>query len=140
MYFRVILCPAPVTAPILGASPGAVHGAYPLTGGTDSPRPFVPTGHETKALLNNSGPRYKRSRLERQMNCDVLWCVLLLVCMSLFSAVGKCPQRVTITWASWDCLHASLVAAVSRPDALTFTCGIQLHTCHQLGLQGQGPH
>ncbi|XP_024622174.1 probable phospholipid-transporting ATPase VA [Neophocaena asiaeorientalis asiaeorientalis] len=45
-------------------------------------------GHETKALLNNSGPRYKRSRLERQMNCDVLWCVLLLVCMSLFSAVG----------------------------------------------------
>ncbi|KAM5207294.1 phospholipid-transporting ATPase VA isoform 1-T1 [Hipposideros larvatus] len=45
-------------------------------------------GHETKALLNNSGPRYKRSRLERQMNCDVLWCVLLLICMSLFSAVG----------------------------------------------------
>ncbi|XP_029419656.1 probable phospholipid-transporting ATPase VA isoform X2 [Nannospalax galili] len=45
-------------------------------------------GHETKALLNNSGPRYKRSQLERQMNCDVLWCVLLLVFMSLFSAVG----------------------------------------------------
>ncbi|XP_011798261.1 PREDICTED: probable phospholipid-transporting ATPase VA, partial [Colobus angolensis palliatus] len=45
-------------------------------------------GHETKALLNNSGPRYKRSKLERQMNGDVLWCVLLLVCMSLFSAVG----------------------------------------------------
>ncbi|XP_014957338.3 phospholipid-transporting ATPase VA isoform X1 [Ovis aries] len=45
-------------------------------------------GHETKALLNNSGPRYKRSRLERQMNCDVLWCVLLLICMSLFSAIG----------------------------------------------------
>ncbi|CAO2614404.1 Phospholipid-transporting ATPase VA [Lemmus lemmus] len=45
-------------------------------------------GHETKALLNNSGPRYKRSKLERQMNCDVLWCVLLLICMSLFSAVG----------------------------------------------------
>ncbi|XP_070256545.1 phospholipid-transporting ATPase VA isoform X3 [Myotis yumanensis] len=45
-------------------------------------------GHETKALLNNSGPRYKRSLLERQMNCDVLWCVVLLVCMCLFSAVG----------------------------------------------------
>uniref|UniRef100_A0A2K6EIA5 Phospholipid-transporting ATPase n=1 Tax=Propithecus coquereli TaxID=379532 RepID=A0A2K6EIA5_PROCO len=45
-------------------------------------------GHETKALLNNSGPRYKRSRLERQMNCDVLWCVLLLISLSLFSAVG----------------------------------------------------
>ncbi|XP_036159705.1 probable phospholipid-transporting ATPase VA isoform X1 [Myotis myotis] len=45
-------------------------------------------GHETKALLNSSGPRYKRSMLERQMNCDVLWCVLLLVCTCLFSAVG----------------------------------------------------
>ncbi|XP_021105831.1 probable phospholipid-transporting ATPase VA isoform X2 [Heterocephalus glaber] len=45
-------------------------------------------GHETKALLNNSGPRYKRSQLERQMNSDVLWCVLLLICMSLFSAIG----------------------------------------------------
>ncbi|XP_036087966.1 probable phospholipid-transporting ATPase VA isoform X1 [Rousettus aegyptiacus] len=45
-------------------------------------------GHETKALLNNSGPRYKRSKLERQMNCDVLWCVLVLVCMSLLSAAG----------------------------------------------------
>ncbi|XP_076980097.1 phospholipid-transporting ATPase VA [Tamandua tetradactyla] len=45
-------------------------------------------GHETKALLNNNGPRYKRSQLERQMNCDVLWCVLILICMSLFSAVG----------------------------------------------------
>ncbi|KFO19720.1 Putative phospholipid-transporting ATPase VA [Fukomys damarensis] len=48
----------------------------------------VYAGHETKALLNNSGPRYKRSQLERQMNVDVLWCVLLLLCMSLFSAIG----------------------------------------------------
>ncbi|XP_051840611.1 phospholipid-transporting ATPase VA [Antechinus flavipes] len=45
-------------------------------------------GHETKALLNNSGPRYKRSKLERQMNMDVLWCVLILTIMCLFSAVG----------------------------------------------------
>ncbi|XP_020848436.1 phospholipid-transporting ATPase VA [Phascolarctos cinereus] len=45
-------------------------------------------GHETKALLNNSGPRYKRSKLERQMNMDVLWCVLILIVMCLFSAVG----------------------------------------------------
>ncbi|XP_054999025.1 phospholipid-transporting ATPase VA isoform X1 [Sorex araneus] len=48
----------------------------------------VYAGHETKALLNNSGPRYKRSQLERQMNCDVLWCVLLLVFMALISAIG----------------------------------------------------
>ncbi|XP_066478678.1 phospholipid-transporting ATPase VA [Tiliqua scincoides] len=45
-------------------------------------------GHETKALLNNSGPRYKRSKLERQMNVDVLWCVLILIVMCLFSAIG----------------------------------------------------
>ncbi|XP_056664495.1 phospholipid-transporting ATPase VA [Monodelphis domestica] len=45
-------------------------------------------GHETKALLNNSGPRYKRSKLERQMNMDVLWCVLILIVMCLLSAIG----------------------------------------------------
>ncbi|XP_041438313.1 phospholipid-transporting ATPase VA isoform X2 [Xenopus laevis] len=45
-------------------------------------------GHETKALLNNNGPRYKRSKLERQMNKDVFWCVLILLMMCLFSAVG----------------------------------------------------
>uniref|UniRef100_A0A8C8S012 Phospholipid-transporting ATPase n=1 Tax=Pelusios castaneus TaxID=367368 RepID=A0A8C8S012_9SAUR len=45
-------------------------------------------GHETKALLNNNGPRYKRSKLERQMNIDVLWCVLILIAMCLFSAIG----------------------------------------------------
>uniref|UniRef100_A0A8C8S1E2 Phospholipid-transporting ATPase n=1 Tax=Pelusios castaneus TaxID=367368 RepID=A0A8C8S1E2_9SAUR len=44
-------------------------------------------GHETKALLNNNGPRYKRSKLERQMNIDVLWCVLILIAMCLFSAI-----------------------------------------------------
>ncbi|KAJ7408832.1 putative phospholipid-transporting ATPase VA [Willisornis vidua] len=45
-------------------------------------------GHETKAFLNNNGPRYKRSKLERQMNADVLWCVLILLIMCLFSAIG----------------------------------------------------
>uniref|UniRef100_A0A8D2L9A8 Phospholipid-transporting ATPase n=1 Tax=Varanus komodoensis TaxID=61221 RepID=A0A8D2L9A8_VARKO len=44
-------------------------------------------GHETKALLNNSGPRYKRSKLERQMNVSVLWCVLILITMCLLSAI-----------------------------------------------------
>lgn len=33
----------------------------------------VYAGHETKAMLNNSGPRYKRSQLEQQMNIDVIW-------------------------------------------------------------------
>uniref|UniRef100_A0AAR2LGG4 Phospholipid-transporting ATPase n=1 Tax=Pygocentrus nattereri TaxID=42514 RepID=A0AAR2LGG4_PYGNA len=46
-------------------------------------------GHETKAMLNNNGPRYKRSKLERQMNVDVFWCVIILLVMCLFSAIGK---------------------------------------------------
>ncbi|XP_049574789.1 phospholipid-transporting ATPase VA isoform X2 [Syngnathus scovelli] len=45
-------------------------------------------GHETKAMLNNNGPRYKRSKLERQMNVDVFWCVIILLVMCSFVAVG----------------------------------------------------
>ncbi|XP_012264528.2 phospholipid-transporting ATPase VD isoform X2 [Athalia rosae] len=48
----------------------------------------VYAGHETKAMLNNGGPRYKRSRLERQMNLDVIWCVFILVVLCLVGAVG----------------------------------------------------
>ncbi|XP_036890134.1 phospholipid-transporting ATPase VD isoform X2 [Sturnira hondurensis] len=48
----------------------------------------VYAGHETKAMLNNSGPRYKRSKLERRANTDILWCVLLLVIMCLTGALG----------------------------------------------------
>lgn len=39
----------------------------------------VYAGHETKSMLNNSGPRYKRSQLEQQMNYDVIWYVCLLI-------------------------------------------------------------
>ncbi|XP_054834804.1 phospholipid-transporting ATPase VB [Eublepharis macularius] len=45
-------------------------------------------GHETKAMLNNSGPRYKRSKIERQMNVDIFFCVGLLFIMCLIGAVG----------------------------------------------------
>ncbi|XP_050308196.1 phospholipid-transporting ATPase VA isoform X2 [Anthonomus grandis grandis] len=48
----------------------------------------VYAGHETKALLNNGGPRYKRSSLERQMNQDVLWCVLILIFLCVVGAIG----------------------------------------------------
>nr|XP_033801980.1 probable phospholipid-transporting ATPase VD [Geotrypetes seraphini]XP_033801990.1 probable phospholipid-transporting ATPase VD [Geotrypetes seraphini] len=48
----------------------------------------VYAGHETKAMLNNSGPRYKRSKLERRLNTDILWCVLLLISMCLVGAIG----------------------------------------------------
>ncbi|XP_067892119.1 phospholipid-transporting ATPase VD-like [Heterodontus francisci] len=48
----------------------------------------VYAGHETKAMMNNSGPRYKRSKLERKLNTDVLWCVVLLLMMCLIGAFG----------------------------------------------------
>ncbi|KAJ9587010.1 hypothetical protein L9F63_019389, partial [Diploptera punctata] len=46
----------------------------------------VYAGHETKAMLNNGGPRYKRSNLERQMNVDVIW-----LCVDPVCAVCDCP-------------------------------------------------
>lgn len=49
----------------------------------------VYAGHETKAMLNNGGPRYKRSSLERQMNQDVIWCVLILFLLCLIGAIGS---------------------------------------------------
>ncbi|XP_052636096.1 phospholipid-transporting ATPase VD isoform X5 [Harpia harpyja] len=39
-------------------------------------------------MLNNSGPHYKRSKLERKVNTDILWCVLLLILMCLTGAIG----------------------------------------------------
>lgn len=48
----------------------------------------VYAGHETKAMLNNSGPRYKRSKLERRMNINVFCCVGILIVMCLIGAIG----------------------------------------------------
>ncbi|XP_077396003.1 phospholipid-transporting ATPase VD isoform X2 [Festucalex cinctus] len=48
----------------------------------------VYAGHETKAMMNNSGPRYKRSQLEKHLNIDILWCVFLLIIMCLTTAIG----------------------------------------------------
>ncbi|XP_071088418.1 phospholipid-transporting ATPase VD-like [Haliotis cracherodii] len=49
----------------------------------------VYAGHETKAMLNNRGPRYKRSMLERKINRDVIWCVILLLFLCFFCAIGS---------------------------------------------------
>nr|XP_056711067.1 phospholipid-transporting ATPase VD [Euleptes europaea] len=49
----------------------------------------VYAGHETKAMLNNTGPRHKRSKLEKRVNSHILWCVLLLLVMCSVGAVGK---------------------------------------------------
>uniref|UniRef100_A0A3Q1ARH9 Phospholipid-transporting ATPase n=1 Tax=Amphiprion ocellaris TaxID=80972 RepID=A0A3Q1ARH9_AMPOC len=48
----------------------------------------VYAGHETKSMLNNNGPRYKRSKLERKLNIDVIFCVILLFTMCLVGALG----------------------------------------------------
>ncbi|XP_043283493.1 phospholipid-transporting ATPase VD isoform X2 [Venturia canescens] len=48
----------------------------------------VYSGHETKAMLNNGGPRYKRSKLERQMNLDIVWCVVILIVLCIVGAIG----------------------------------------------------
>lgn len=49
----------------------------------------VYAGHETKAMLNNSGPRYKRSQLEQKMNIDVVWCVTILILLCSVGAFGS---------------------------------------------------
>uniref|UniRef100_A0A8C3UYF4 Phospholipid-transporting ATPase n=1 Tax=Catharus ustulatus TaxID=91951 RepID=A0A8C3UYF4_CATUS len=46
-------------------------------------------GHETKAMLNNSGSRYKRSRIEQRINMDIFIFVGLLFVMCLVGAVGN---------------------------------------------------
>ncbi|XP_061700160.1 probable phospholipid-transporting ATPase VD isoform X3 [Syngnathoides biaculeatus] len=48
----------------------------------------VYAGHETKAMMNNSGPRYKRSHLEKHLNIAILWCFLLLIIMCFTTALG----------------------------------------------------
>uniref|UniRef100_A0A8C5RDX0 P-type ATPase N-terminal domain-containing protein n=1 Tax=Laticauda laticaudata TaxID=8630 RepID=A0A8C5RDX0_LATLA len=57
----------------------------------------VYAGHETKAMLNTMGARYKRSKLEKRMNRDILWCVLLLIVMCFIGAIGKLKTRLTDT-------------------------------------------
>lgn len=49
----------------------------------------VYAGHETKAMMNNRGPRYKRSKLEGRINRDVIWCVILLLFLCFFCAIGS---------------------------------------------------
>lgn len=49
----------------------------------------VYAGHETKAMLNNRSPRYKRSKLERRINRDVIYCVVLLLLMCFVSAISS---------------------------------------------------
>ncbi|XP_065668922.1 phospholipid-transporting ATPase VA isoform X2 [Hydra vulgaris] len=45
-------------------------------------------GHDTKVMLNNSSPRYKRSRLEKDINKDVIGCVFILFVFCTAGAIG----------------------------------------------------
>ncbi|XP_027200539.2 phospholipid-transporting ATPase VB-like [Dermatophagoides pteronyssinus] len=46
-------------------------------------------GHESKAMLNNKGPRHKRSRLEKMMNRDIIMCVVILIIMCVIGFMGR---------------------------------------------------
>ncbi|KAJ6224587.1 hypothetical protein RDWZM_003132 [Blomia tropicalis] len=46
-------------------------------------------GHETKAMLSNKGPRLKKSRLEKTMNGDILWCIVTLIILCTISSLGR---------------------------------------------------
>ncbi|XP_014209403.1 probable phospholipid-transporting ATPase VA isoform X2 [Copidosoma floridanum] len=75
-------------------------------------------GHETKAMLNNGGPRYKRSRLEQQMNIDVVWCVVILIILCIVGAVG-CKFWLS-AYASVPAPFLPIVQDASYEGMLTF--------------------
>uniref|UniRef100_A0A9J8C8G7 Phospholipid-transporting ATPase n=1 Tax=Cyprinus carpio carpio TaxID=630221 RepID=A0A9J8C8G7_CYPCA len=54
----------------------------------------VYAGHETKAMQNNSGPRYKRSKLECRLNMDVnvIYVGLLKMCVELHNPIFMIPD------------------------------------------------
>lgn len=60
-------------------------------------------------MMNNSGPRYKRSRLEKRLNTDILWCVVLLIIMCLIAAIGVNSTDTTHTALTSP--HSSLVVS-----------------------------
>lgn len=51
--------------------------------------PIHCTGHETKALLNNSGARAKRSKLEKDINAEIFSQVLVLFLLCLIGAISE---------------------------------------------------
>ena len=46
-------------------------------------------GHDTKALLNNTGLRAKRSKLEKDINLEVVAQVVLLLLISVGGGIGE---------------------------------------------------
>ena len=58
------------------------------------------SGHQTKALLNNSGPRAKRSKLERDINVDILSQGFILLTLSVLGAIGQPLLRSYVSHSS----------------------------------------
>ena len=51
-------------------------------------------------MLNNTGPRYKRSKLEKDINIDVIAQVVILVALCLVGAIGEWVYPVNAkVWA-----------------------------------------
>ena len=46
------------------------------------------TGDNTKIVMNAASLRYKKSRMEKQMNWDIVWCAVILVLICFISALG----------------------------------------------------
>ena len=64
----------------------------------------VYSGCNTKAVLNNNDPRKKVSYLERLMNRDVIWCVVLLIILCLSAAVASVlweRETSSVVWTDW---------------------------------------
>ena len=46
------------------------------------------TGPQSKVMLNNTGPKLKRSSLETQMNSGIIMCIVLMVLMAASASLG----------------------------------------------------
>ena len=62
-------------------------------------------GHDTKAMRNNSGPRSKRSKLERDINWDVIACVFFLISLCLICAIGMYIIYITLFSLCYSYVH-----------------------------------
>jgi hypothetical protein len=69
-------------------------------------------------MLNNGGPRYKRSKLEKKINTEVVWCVIILFILCLIGAIGTgasilCLIGAIGTGASILCLIGAIGTGAS---------------------------
>lgn len=90
----------------------------------------VYAGHETKAMLNNGGPRYKCSGLEKKMNTDVIWCVLVLL---FLCCVGAACYKVWLDQYFPNLLRYTLfIPQADKPPAYE---GLQIFWTYIIILQ-----